>query len=201
MHLLERSVDARRQDDELAALAEQARAGSASAFDALARRVHGRVVQWAKGVTQDGDDADDVAQIVLLKLHSRLGQFRGRSRFTTWLYRVTRNVAFSRMHRERRRGVLLARRAVELSERDDAAGVGDDAERLAAIVQFVFAELPARQREVYELADLRGLNSHEIAERLGITASTARGLLMKARRRVRERMLESRMDLLEGLEP
>jgi RNA polymerase sigma-70 factor (ECF subfamily) len=190
---METSVNERGQDDELAALANQARAGDAGAFDALARRVRDRVHRWAKQVTKDQDDAEDVAQLVLLKLHARLERFEGRSRFTTWLYRVTRNLAFNKRQRERGRNELLdAHTRSSVGDEAASAGADDDAARLAEIVQFIVAELPSRQREVYELADLRGFNSEAIAERLGITSSTARGLLMKARRRVRRRILESR---------
>lgn len=199
---MELSVNERGQDDELAALANQARAGDAGAFDLLARRVRDRVHRWAKQVTKDQDDAEDVAQLVLLKLHAQLGRFEGRSRFTTWLYRVTRNLAFNRRQRERSRSALLDGHAREVAGDDAPLDiVDDDAARLAEIVHFVVAELPERQRDVYELADLRGFNSEEIAERLGITSSTVRGLLMKARRRVRKRILESRPHWAEEMLP
>ena len=201
---MELTVDERRGDDELAALADQARAGSADAFDTLARRVRDRVHRWAHGVTQDHDDADDVAQLVLLRLHARLDRFEGRSRFTTWLYRLTRNVAFSRVARERSRAQLLAARTIEM---DGEETVADDVRdegttvRLAQIARGYFDGLPQRQRDVYALCDVRGLNSREAAEKLGITPSTARGLLMKARRRIRLRMLEQHKDLLEEYTP
>jgi RNA polymerase sigma-70 factor (ECF subfamily) len=196
---MELLVSERGQDDELAALASQARAGSADAFNALARRVRGRVLRWAQGVTHDQDDADDVAQLVLLKLHARIDQFEGRSRFTTWLYRLTRNVAFSRAARDRRHAELLAQRTTE--SLDDMAVTERETASLTELVQFYLAELPKRQQTVFELGDIRGLNSTEIAERLGITASTARGLLMKARRRIRLQILKSHAHLVEDYTP
>lgn len=200
MHRTELAVEERGRDDELTALARQARDGSAEAFDALARRVRDRVRAWAERVTRDSDDADDIAQLVLLKVHARLDRFEGRSRFGTWLYRITRNVAFNRMVKERRREDLRAVHDAEAPiavEPVDASSPDHEAAQLAELVRFYHAELPRRQREVYEMADLRGLNSEEIAVRLGITASTARGLLMKARRKIRARMLESHAHLLE----
>jgi RNA polymerase sigma-70 factor (ECF subfamily) len=200
VHRTELAVEERGRDDELTALARQARGGSAAAFDALARRVRDRVRLWAERVTRDSDDADDIAQLVLLKVHARLERFEGRSRFGTWLYRVTRNVAFNRMVKERRREDLRAAHGADAPatvEPVDVASPDHEASQLAELIRFYHAELPRRQREVYEMADLRGLSSEDIAVRLGITASTVRGLLMKARRKIRARMLESHAHLLE----
>jgi RNA polymerase sigma-70 factor (ECF subfamily) len=203
---MELKVDERGQDDELAALANQARGGSAEAFDTLARRVRDRVRRWANGVTHDCDDADDVAQQVLLRLYARIEQFEGRSRFTTWLYRMTRNLAFNRVHRDRRRGELLEARSAEIGYSREEAADGADATdgngaRLADLVRFFLDELPERQRAVFELIDLRGMNSTDAADRLDITPSTARGLLMKARHRIRLRILKSHAHLLEDYTP
>jgi RNA polymerase sigma-70 factor (ECF subfamily) len=191
----------RERDDELAALARAAGRGSAAAFDTLARRVRDRVRTWARELTNDEDDAEDVAQLVLLRLHAHVDRFDGRSRFTTWLFRVTRNVTLSRQHRERRRQDLLSRQDATATDsshehaHDDAAG-----ERIRMLLACC-DDLPRRQCEVFELADLRGVESNEIATRLGITPSTVRGLLMKARRRIRLRMLEAHPHLLDEFTP
>jgi RNA polymerase sigma-70 factor (ECF subfamily) len=201
VHVMELVVDEGGQDAELAALAGEARAGNARAFDTLARRVYDRVRKWAHVISNDHDEADDVAQLVLLRLHERIEQFEGRSRFTTWLYRITRNVAYSRAHRANRRAETLARRMPEIANDQVREPEHDAREGLESLVQFCVADLPRRQREVFELCDLRGLNSTEAAAKLGITPSTARGILMKARRRIRLRMLESNPRLLEDYRP
>jgi RNA polymerase sigma-70 factor (ECF subfamily) len=187
------------RDDDLAALARQARGGSAAAFDALVRSVRDRVRAWAERITHDSDDAEDVAQLVLLRLQSRLERFDGRSQFTTWLFRITRNVAITRVRREQHRGALLASHARGAGACAPDAAPSDNVGLSALLAHF--RELPRRQREVFELVDLRGLNSREAADRLGITASTVRGLLMKARRRIRLEVLAAHPDLLEDFTP
>jgi RNA polymerase sigma-70 factor (ECF subfamily) len=199
----------RERDDELAALARAAGRGNTAAFDSLVRRIRERVLAWAQRVTSDADEAEDVAQLVLLKLHAHIDRFEGRSRFSTWLFRVTRNVSLSRAHREHRRRELAAGHAAG-HEADRVAGDADITadtgsedprpDHLALLLRY-YEDLPDRQREVFELGDLRGFNSTEIASRLGITPSTARGLLMKARRRIRLRMLESHPELLTEYSP
>lgn len=200
MHIL---ADDTGHDVELAALAHEARAGSTAAFDTLAGRVRARILAWARVITRDEDDADDVAQLVLLKLHAHVDRFEGRSRFTTWLYRITRNVAFSRRVRDRRREVLLATRGAGAPEATVVQPEPGDAapDRLADLVWAYQRELPPRQRDVFELSELHGLTSAQIAEQLGVTPVTVRGLLMKARRRIRLRMLAEHADLLEDYTP
>jgi len=185
-------------EDDLATLAAGAARGDASAFALLTGRVRGRVVSWASAITGDRDDAEDVAQLVLLRLRSRLPQFKGRSRFTSWLFMVTRNVTLSATQRERRRRALLAAHDLSVS---GLAGTEVDAKadgrRLEALVQECFVGLTDRQRDVFEWVDLRGVPAPEVARRLGIAPATVRVLLMKARRTIRLRLLEQRADLLE----
>ena len=195
---MEIAVPGPRDDDELAALVGRARTGNAAAFDALARRVRDRVTQWARQVVVDDDDAEDVAQLVLVRLHQRLGEFEGRSRFVSWLYRITRNVALERRRLDARRDALLARDAAMAVE-TIAADSGDvsDATRIQALLVAQFDALPARQREVFELVELRGISAADAARALGIEASTVRVLLLRARRTIRARMLAQHPTLLE----
>jgi RNA polymerase sigma-70 factor (ECF subfamily) len=206
VHPMELSISDRGEDPELtelaelAALAGRARDGAPGAFDELASRVRERVRRWARRMVRDADDAEDVAQLVLLRIHARLGEFGGRGRFTTWLYRVTRNVALDRRRTEERRAALRAR---ERAYRAHGAGApaweedAADAARVARLVHAYFRQLPARQRQVFELADLRGHSSAEIAAALGIEPATVRVTLLKARRAIRSRILADHPELME----
>jgi len=62
-------------ETELALLVGRARGGSAGAFEELVRRVHSRLRRWAQRLTGDADDAEDVAQLVLLRLLSHVRTF------------------------------------------------------------------------------------------------------------------------------
>jgi RNA polymerase sigma-70 factor (ECF subfamily) len=72
-----------------------------------------------------------------------------------------------------------------------------DESTLTSLVLRYFDELPPRQREVFELSDIQGLSAPEVAERLGMKAVTVRANLFKARRTIRQRMLEHHSTLLE----
>lgn len=205
MASLELPIPTLGDEPDIEELVARARSGGSSAFDALAKRVRGRVRVWASRLTGDRDDAEDVAQAVLLRLHRQLQSFEGRSQFTTWLYSMTTRVVLSRRALERRRTALLVERTNENEADTDAsvtagssmqAASARDA-RVAALMASFLDELTGRQREVFELADLRGLDSVEIAKRLGAKPVTVRTQLMRARQRIRLRMLEAHPHLLE----
>ena len=185
------------EDDILGTLVGRAKQGSAAAFTELAARVRVRIATWAVRVTRDEDDADDVAQQVLLKLHLRIREFEGRSRFTTWLYRMTLNTALNRRRMDHRRASLL-RAAVTTPEHVVLEySPREEADRLAVLVRACVTELSDREREVFQMADLKGMSASEIAAALGIQPVSVRATLSRARRRIRLRMMEQHPRLLE----
>jgi RNA polymerase sigma factor (sigma-70 family) len=194
VHVLETAIN----DDELASLVARAKNGSGRAFEELAATVRGRVRRWAAQVVGDPDDADDVTQLVLMRVAERLSSFDGRSRFSTWLYRVTRRVALNRVRTEERRRAILARSATTQGTAVEQLEIEHEAERLVELVRAYYAELTPRQREVFEMADLQQLSGAEIARRLGIDPSTVRVLLLQARRTIRRRMLRDHAALVEA---
>jgi RNA polymerase sigma-70 factor (ECF subfamily) len=180
-------------DDELEILVHRAQAGEGEAFARLAERCRDRIYRWALVKTGDADDAEDITQNVLVRLSTHLDRYDGRSRFTTWLYRVTANSAGGLFRRQAAR-----RRAADAwhTTRVDVAGDGVDrldeihASDMAGAVRSFFRDLPAKQRVVFDLADLQGFAPAEIGEMLTMNPVTVRVHLLRARRALRQRMLE-----------
>ena len=98
-------LSVKRESDsaDLDRVAREAAAGDEAAFETLVRLVFRRVYRWALVRVGDPDDADDVTQRVLVRLHARLASWEGRSQFTTWLFRITANEASSWHRRAQRR--------------------------------------------------------------------------------------------------
>jgi RNA polymerase sigma-70 factor (ECF subfamily) len=176
-------------DEELTALVSDARRGDEAAFDRLARRVRETLKGWAKTMSADADEAEDLTQLSLIRMHERIAQFDGRSRFSSWLYRVVRNMAFDLRRSEARRLELERHVAILDATAADLDATADDDARFAAVVRDYRHALSAREREVFEMVDLRGLTAADTAMRLGIASATARVLLFRARRKLRARML------------
>src|SRR6185503_8783415 len=84
-------------------MAGQDAAAADACLAVLYRRYYPKVAAWCLRIHGDRQEAADLAQEVFLRVHQRLGSFRGESRFSTWLYTVTRSVAINRGVAARRR--------------------------------------------------------------------------------------------------
>jgi len=166
---------------------ERARAGDEAAFNQLFR-VHRdtvtRIIYRVLGPTPEAE-VEDVVQDVFIHVFRSLKNFRGDARFTTWLYRLTTNVA--RMHiRKKRSRPRFAQ--VEVPERGDepeskarpdtATESGRRVEALYALVQ----QLSDKKREVLVLHDFEGMPAKQIAEVVEAPVLTIRTRLFYARK-------------------
>jgi len=192
--------ETRALEEAVADLVPRAQRGEAGALDALLRACRDTVYRWALVQTADAEDAEDVTQEVLIRVHGSLGRYEGRSRFTTWLYRVTHNEASNFGRGIRRRLNLSAAATREATV--NTTGSTDPLDRIhaskvAALARDLLLGLPRRQREVFHLADIEGRTADEIAERLGMSPVTARVHLLHARRALRSELLARLPDLGE----
>lgn len=189
-------------------LAAQAAAGDDHAFEVLVSRYDARVYRLVCRLTS-ATDAPDVMQEAFLQVYRHLASFRGESRFSTWLYRITTNAAL--MHRRAR-----SRRPSESLDlflpRFDADGVhagtpGElqlasradellDRQVLADRARLVLAQLPEMYRDPFVLRDLEELSTAEVADTLGLEPATVRQRVHRARL-----MLRGYLSNLVGVKP
>jgi RNA polymerase sigma-70 factor (ECF subfamily) len=184
------------EEEGLARLIQSAGEGDPHALGELSERYRGQITRWAGQVLGDPDEAEDVAQGILSGLVRRLARFEGRSRFATWLYRVTRNAAIDRQRKEARR---LALRSMAAAQLGGPTGLPHDeptAIDLVEVIRTFDHELTVREREVFRLVDLEGLETGVVARRLGVAPSTVRVLLARGRATLRAKMLEQHGDLV-----
>jgi RNA polymerase sigma-70 factor (ECF subfamily) len=174
-----------------AQLASLASSGDDSAFTTLVTRFQPAVFRWALMFAADPDEAEDITQEVFVRTYRALGQYSSDGPLDAWLYRITRRTA-TQMRRTRKRRGRLALSPASQPLRDvyttDPAG-RVDRERAASVIRDLFAELPRRQREIFDLVDLQGFSPAEAAERMGMKPVSVRANLFKARKAIRISLL------------
>jgi RNA polymerase sigma-70 factor (ECF subfamily) len=167
-----------------------ARSGDAEAFADLVKVLQPQVYRWSLTFARDADEADEISQDTFILMHRRLSQFRGESSLEGWLYHITRRVALARVRKRARRQGLVAAQIPGLEQvysTDPGARV--DRDRMSDYIRTFFTELPARQREVFDLVDLQGHDPSEVAQMIGVKPVTVRANLFKARTAMREKLL------------
>lgn len=194
--------DLESDNDKLRTLVTRAKGGDPASTEALVRVLYPLVFRWALVKIGTRDDAEDVCQEVMIRVHRYLNRFDDRSKVTSWVYKITSN-AVADHHRRSIRHLRAADSPDSNESHDAAAPLLDEASRIDSnraveLVSSFFEGLPAKQREVFDLADLQGHRPAEIAEMLGMNANTVRVHLFRARRFIRRKILETHPELVEG---
>ena len=170
------------------ALARAAQQGEVRALEALLDRHQGKVLRVIGFLGVPRQDREDVAQEVFVRVFRHLKGFRPRQSFGAWIYRVTVNAAHDYRTRRGRRaaGETDWRDGLEATPDERPGPVESAREReLREALGRALATLTERERSVFVLRELEGLETAEVALSLGISAITVRRHLFRARRRLR----------------
>lgn len=158
------------------------------AFAELVRRHQGKVRGLLLRLTTNRTLADDLGQEVFLRAYKGLVGFEGRSRFSTWLYRIAYNVYLN--HRTRSRELSPLPEAFETRAAAPEGRLSASGYDLRRDLQGAVAGLPDRYRSVITLYYLQDVSYPEIAEILDIPLGTVKTHLHRAKRMLRERLTE-----------
>ncbi|MEB2314006.1 MAG: sigma-70 family RNA polymerase sigma factor [Sorangiineae bacterium] len=173
---------------------ERLRAHDERAFNELVEAYQSRVFRLVFRMVGRRDEAEDMAQEVFVQVFKAIGQFRGDSKLSTWIYRIAVNLCknrvkyLSRRHTDAQdelepvaeRAALTAAKGVTASDvaRPDHLAEGHQVER---IVQVCIAELEPDFREVLILRDVEDLSYEEIMEVTGLAEGTVKSRIHRAR--------------------
>lgn len=164
-------------------LVRRAQSGDDLAFEAVYRCTCERVYALCLRMSGDVDQAAELTQDVFVRAWERLGSFRGESRFTTWLHRLTVNLVLqdrrSRGRRRRREEAAPDLERFGHAARTAMPGTRVDLER-------AIAGLPTKARRVLVLRDVEGFKYDEIARITGVSLGTVKAQIHRARRLVKE---------------
>ncbi len=177
------------------ALVTRARAGDGEAFRALVVRYQRKVYAVALGIVKDPDLAWDVAQDAFVRVHTHLGEFKGESAFSTWVFRIATHLGIDAVRRERTKSKQDVDDADELAVAEGGEGIlatalGTNPQETALRRELrdkmteALAQIPEKHRTILVLREVEGLSYEELAERLGINKGTVMSRLFHARKKM-----------------
>lgn len=162
----------------------------------LCRGLHGALAGRA-----NASDIEDYAQQALIRIAERLDRFRGDSRFTTWACAIAIRIALTDLRRKRWRDVSLdamletnAPSSIAPSTTPSGDTLSAHGELIQALNQGIDEALSTRQREVI-LAELQGVPSVVLGERLDMSRGALYKMYYDARKKLRQYLEERGFDL------
>ena len=164
-------------------------------FEAYRDRVYSIAIYSLSG---DEAAAADATQQVFLKLITRIGQFRGDSEFTTWLYRLVVNTCLDERRKQRRFVPLAEFNLVSKTQRESSQATRYARKEIAAEVQSAIGELKPKMRLPILLKYIEGLSYEEIAAVLGCSKGTVASRLNRGHKALAKRLERLRGQFVLG---
>lgn len=148
-------------------------------YETFCRQIYRLMVRMT-----NSDAAADLTQQVFLQAFRKIDQYAGKGRFDRWLYRVAVNEAYQYLRRKRR-----DRHSALVYEPEDTSAGGNKRVEQRDLMEHALARLEPELRSMFLLREVEELSYREIAETLGIPEGTVGSRLNRARRELRDHLV------------
>jgi len=177
-------------------LVERLKQGDESAFKAIVETWQGMVFNTALGIVQNAEDAEDIAQEVFVQVYQSVNSFKGDSKFSTWLYRITITKSLDHERKKKRKKRFAFVRSIFGDDNEVLVnppdfhhpGVTLDNKENSAVLFKAISELPENQRVAFTLNKVEGLSYQEVADVMKSTVSSVESLMHRAKNNLRKKL-------------
>lgn len=166
----------------------QLQQGDGSAFQKLVDEWQHMVYNTALSIVQNEDDADDLTQEVFIQVYQSVSSFKGESKFSTWLYRITVSKALDHEKKKKRKKRFAFVQSLFGNEEEPVLpaefnhpGVQMEKKERAAELFNALKQLPDQQRIAFTLHKLEGQSHQEVAEIMNTTLYAVESLMARAK--------------------
>ena len=164
------------------------REGDMDAFRLLVETHQARVIGTISKMLGSDAESEDLAQQVFIRIWKSAPRYKPTAKFTTWLFRITRNLVFNELRRKRH----FVDQAEEVPEPKERAEKEPDQvlldEELQVAIQDAINRLPESQRMAIILRRYEEMPYEEIAKVMGTTVPAVKSILFRARAELRQRL-------------
>ena len=169
-------------------LVRKSQLGDKAAFEELVIRHQDLVFSLAYKLTGNREMANDVAQEAFIRAWKAIEKFRGDSTFSTWIYRITVNTAWTLRKKAKKHNTLNIDDTYEpivIDEKKDPELVAINSD-LSSVLINALDKIPIEQRIIVELKNIEGRSHKEIADYLDISVTAAKVRLHRAHQKLRQ---------------
>jgi RNA polymerase sigma factor (sigma-70 family) len=175
-------------------LIEQAKQGDEASFRKIVETWEDMVFNTALGFVQQPEDAEDVAQDVFVQVYQSIRSFKGESKFSTWLYRITVSKSLDHLRKKKRKKRFAQIKSL-FGDKNEVLeqlpefyhpGIALENKEKAAILFQSLRQLPENQRVAFSLHKIEGLSYQEISEIMEVTVPAVESLMHRAKLNLRK---------------
>lgn len=183
-------------------LLSRLQSGDETALRDLASTYSSKIYQLAFRYLRNKEDAEEVTQDVLFKVYRKVGEFRGDSALSSWIYRITFNAAMSRLRTakyqrtQQDEGLVMSAGDGQTASEIDVADWSDMADEhvfrseLRGRIMRAILALPAIYRAPVVLRDIQGLSTEEASAKLRVKDQTLKSRLHRGRLILRRQLAD-----------
>ena len=157
-------------------------------YEELFRETYDQAYRLARRMAQDGDLAKDIIQEVHIKCWKNRDALESAQSPKAWILRVTRNLAIDKI-RQRRPVNSLDDHAYAAPSGEIQPDRAAEVEHMMEILKQLIETLPEKQRIVFHLREIEGLQYKEIAQVIDVTVDEIKVNLFRARKKIREKLI------------
>ena len=172
--------------------------GDPLAFKQLVETWQNRVYNTLLSIVQDIQEAEDLSQEVFIQVYQSVKSFRGDSKLSTWLYRISVTKALDAERKKKtKKRVANLKSWVGLGEKEESAihfyhpGIQLENKEFASLLFLALQKLPENQRVAFTLIKAEGLTYVETAAIIKVSIKAVEALMHRAKESLRKYLQES----------
>lgn len=178
-------------------LVERFKNGCMLSYEELIQRYESKAHNLAMRLTRNPEDAEEVLQDVFLTVYRKIEGFEGKSKFSSWLYRITVNASFMKLRKNKNKRDVSFEDMSPFAQNkaiNEHYSFGDRADHLAVneeirlSLEQAISKLPEEYRAVFVLRDIDGLSNKEVGDILGLTTPAVKSRLHRSRIMLRKKL-------------
>ena len=177
-------------------LIEQLKLKDERAFKTIVDTWQDMVYNTVLGIVQNAEDAEDVSQEVFIQVYESIKNFKGESKFSTWIYRIAVTKSLDLLRRKKRKKrfafiqSLFGKNDELINDPPDFyhPGVAAENKENAAVLFKAIAALPENQQTAFVLSKIEGLSYIEVSEVMQMTEASVDSLLHRAKTNLRKKL-------------
>ena len=168
---------------------------SNDAFNEIVRRYNDIITGFAVKLCHNAHDAEDIRQDVLLILATKLHTFKGNSKFSTWLYRVTINTCYKYLKDSTKRTnkeiTLDDNYPSQYSTQATWAKIPDEillSKERMDIIERAVDQLNESNKQIFNLKEINGFSNAELGQAMGLSLSAVKSRVLRTRLAIRDKI-------------